>query len=60
MRCDTKIALTLEEKLSLQKQQRQLESQRNKTCRELFHKQDEVDEKREVLIEILKGKLNKN
>lgn len=50
MRCDTEIALTLEEKLSLQKQQRQLESQRNKTHQELFRKQDEVDEKREALI----------
>jgi hypothetical protein len=49
----------LEEKLALQKQQRQLESQRNKSRRELFDKQDEVDEKREQLIESLEGKLNK-
>lgn len=60
VRREAKIAPTLEEKLALQKQQRQLESQRNKSRRELFDKQDEVDEKREQLIESLEGKLNKN
>ena len=59
VRREAKIAPTLEEKLALQKQQRQLESQRNKSRRELFDKQDEVDEKREQLIESLEGKLNK-
>lgn len=59
VRRESKIAPTLEEKLALQKQQRQLETQRNKSRRELFDKQDEVDEKREQLIESLEGKLNK-
>lgn len=59
VRREAKIAPTLEEKLALQKQQRQLESQRNKSRRELFDKQDEVDKKREQLIESLEGKLNK-
>ena len=59
VRREAKIAPTLEEKLALQKQQRQLESQRNKSRRELFDKQDEVDEKREQLIVSLEGKLNK-
>ena len=59
VRREAKIAPTLEEKLSLQKQQKQLESQRNKNRRELFDRQDEVDERREALIESLEGKLNK-
>lgn len=59
VRRDAKIAPTLEEKLNLQKQQRMLESQRNKSRRELFDKQDEVDERRESLIDSLEGKLNK-
>lgn len=59
VRRDAKIAVTLEEKLALQKQQKNLESQRNKSRRELFDKQDEVDERREALINSLEGKLNK-
>lgn len=59
IRREAKIAVTLEEKLSLQKQQKKLESQRNKSRRELFDKQDEVDERREAFIESLEGKLNK-
>jgi len=59
VRRDAKIAPTLEEKLSLQKQQRKLESQRNRNRRDLFEKQDEVDERREALIGKLEGKLNK-
>lgn len=59
VRREAKIAVTLEEKLALQKQQKNLESQRNKSRRELFDKQDEVDERREELIESLEGKLNK-
>lgn len=59
VRREAKIAVTLEEKLALQKQQKSLESQRNKSRRELFDKQDEVDERREKLIETLEGKLNK-
>lgn len=59
VRREAKIAPTLEEKLALQKEQKNLESQRNKNRRELFDKQDEVDERREALIESLEGKLNK-
>jgi hypothetical protein len=59
VRREAKIAATLEEKLVLQKQQRQLESQRNKSRRELFDRQDEVDERREALIGTLEGKLDK-
>ena len=59
VRREAKIAPTLEEKLSLQKQQKKLESQRNRSRRDLFDKQDEVDERREALIESLEGKLNK-
>ncbi|EIZ1315913.1 DEAD/DEAH box helicase [Vibrio parahaemolyticus] len=59
VRREAKIVATLEEKLSLQKQQRQLESLRNRSRRELFDRQDEVDERREVLIETLEQKLNK-
>ncbi|EKN5918714.1 TPA: SNF2-related protein [Yersinia enterocolitica] len=59
VRREAKIAPTLEEKLSLQKQQRHLENLRNKSRRELFDKQDEVDGKRESFIESLEGKLNK-
>ena len=40
-------------------QQRKLESLRNRQRRDLFDKQDEVDERREALIETLEGKLNK-
>lgn len=59
VRREAKIAPTLEEKLALQKQQKNLESQRNKNRRDLFDRQDEVDERRESLIETLEGKLNK-
>ncbi|PSU75395.1 SNF2-related protein [Photobacterium phosphoreum] len=59
IRRDAKIAPTLEEKLSLQKQQRKFETLRNRNRRDLFEKQDEVDERREALIEKLENKLNK-
>lgn len=59
VRREAKIVPTLEEKLALQKRQRNLESERNKSRRELFDRQGEVDEKREALIETLEGKLNK-
>ena len=59
VRRDAKVSVTLEEKLALQKQQKVLESQRNKNRRELFDKQDEVDDRREALIEALEGKLNR-
>jgi superfamily II DNA/RNA helicase len=59
VRREAKIAATLEEKLSMQKQQRKLESLRNKSRKELFDKQDEVDERREELIDNLESKLSK-
>lgn len=59
VRRDSKIVPTLEEKLALQKQQKKLESQRNKSRRELFDKQDEVDDRRELLIKKLESKLFK-
>ncbi len=43
VRKEAKLAPTLEEKLALQKKQKKLEVQRNKDRRELFDKQDEVD-----------------
>ncbi len=44
----------------MQKQQKKLESKRNRSRRELFDRQDEVDERREALIESLENKLNKH
>lgn len=58
VRREAKIVPTLEEKLALQKQQRTLERQRNRNRKELFDKQDEVDERREELIDSLEHKLN--
>jgi superfamily II DNA/RNA helicase len=58
VRRNAKIAPTLEEKLSWQKKQRDLERARNKQRKELFDRQDEIDERREALIEQLEGKLN--
>jgi len=59
VRREAKIAATLEEKLAMQKQQRKLETLRNKQRRTLFDKQDEVDERREQLIDTLEQKLNR-
>ncbi|MDX8395045.1 MAG: hypothetical protein R8K22_01365, partial [Mariprofundaceae bacterium] len=59
VRREAKIAATLEDKLAMQKQQRKLESLRNKQRRSLFDKQDEVDERREQLIDTLEQKLNR-
>jgi superfamily II DNA/RNA helicase len=53
-----KIAPTLEEKLSFQKQQQELERNRNKQRKDLFDGQDEIDERRESLIGQLEAKLN--
>ena len=50
-------APTLEEKLSWQKQQRELEHKRNKLRRELFNRQDQVEEKRNDLINDLEQQL---
>lgn len=50
-------ALTLEEKLAGQKRVKELESQRNSRRRSLFEAQDEIDRRRESLIEEVEGKL---
>jgi len=50
-------APTLEEKLNWQKQQRELERKRNKLRRELFDRQDEVEERRNELIAELEAQL---
>lgn len=60
VRRNAKIAPTLEEKLALQKQQQELERTRNKQRKELFDRQDEIDERREALIEQLESKLNQS
>jgi len=60
VRKDAKLAPTLEEKLELQKKQKKLEAQRNKDRRELFDKQDEVDERREEMILSIEERLTKN
>ncbi|MDZ4722169.1 MAG: SNF2-related protein [Roseiflexaceae bacterium] len=51
-------ALTLEEKLSGQKQVKALEALRNQKRRSLFDAQDQVDQQREALIADIEGKLN--
>jgi adenine-specific DNA-methyltransferase len=53
-------ALSLEEKLAGQKQVRTLEAQRSQKRRSLFDAQDEVDSRREELIEAIEGKLEQN
>lgn len=50
-------AVTLEDKLSGQKQIKALEAQRNQKRRSLFDAQDRVDQQREVLIAEIEGKL---
>jgi ERCC4-related helicase len=51
------ISPTLEEKLSWQKKQRELEAKRSKLRRELFARQDEVEAQRNDLISQLDGQL---
>jgi adenine-specific DNA-methyltransferase len=53
----TTIALSLEEKLAGQKQIRTLEGTRNAKRKALFDAQDEIDRKRDELIEGIEGKL---
>ena len=60
VRREAKLAPTLEEKLELQKKQKQLELQRNKDRKSLFEKQDEIDERREKLISQVEERLAKN
>ena len=50
-------AVTLEEKLAWQKKQRELENKRSKQRRELFDKQDEIENHRNRLIEDLEEQL---
>ncbi|CAE6887048.1 RNA polymerase-associated protein RapA [Paraburkholderia domus] len=50
-------APTLEEKLSWQKQQRELEAKRTKLRRELFNRQDAIESERNDLINQLESKL---
>ncbi len=59
VRKDAKLAPTLEEKLELQKQQKKLETKRNKDRRELFNKQDEVDARRDEMIHTIEERLTK-
>ena len=59
IRKEAKLAPTLEEKLTLQKQQKKLEAQRNRDRRELFDKQDEIDLRREDMISAIEERLTK-
>lgn len=54
------LALTLEDKLTGQKQIKALESQRSQKRRTLFDAQDDVDRKREQLISEIEGKLKQS
>ncbi|MBR7745625.1 SNF2-related protein [Undibacterium baiyunense] len=53
-------ALTLDQKLSWQKQQRELEAKRTKLRRELFDRQDEIELERNDLINELENSLKQN
>ena len=53
-------APTLEEKLSWQKQQRELEAKRTKLRRELFNRQDAIESERNELINQLEAKLQQD
>jgi hypothetical protein len=52
------VSPTLEEKLSWQKRQRDLEAERNRLRRELFERQDEVEQQRAAAIEGLERQLD--
>lgn len=56
-RTKSKGAATLADKLAAQKEQRDLESQRDKKRRELFDRQDEIQRKRDGLIDELERQL---
>lgn len=56
-RTKSKGAATLADKLQAQKEQRNLEGLRDKKRRELFNRQDEIQEQRDQLIEELEGQL---
>ncbi|MFZ2207181.1 MAG: hypothetical protein WAV22_00785 [Porticoccaceae bacterium] len=57
MRRSAATSPTLEEKLSWQKKQRELEGRRSKLRRELFARQDEVEAQRDDLITQLEAQL---
>lgn len=57
VRRTTAIAPTLDEKLHWQKRQRELETKRSKSRRELFRRQDDIDEQRNGLITELEDRL---
>ena len=50
-------AVTLEDKLTHQKRQRELEAKRSQLRRELFTRQDDIEAQRKELIEGLEGQL---
>ena len=56
-RTKSKAAATLADKLTAQKEQRDLEGQRDKKRRELFDRQDEIQRKRDGLIDELEREL---
>jgi len=56
-RTKSKSAATLADKLQAQKEQRDFEAQRDKKRRELFNRQDEIQARRDQLIEELEGQL---
>ncbi len=60
IRTKSKGAATLSEKLDAQKDQRELEGQRDKKRRELFTRQDEIQARRDRLIDELEGQLQQN
>ena len=53
------VAATLEEKLHLQKCQRELEDKRNQLRRRIFDRQDDIDDQRSRLIEELEDLMSK-
>ena len=59
-RRSAQIAVSLAEKLEIQKQVRELEAQRNRKRRELFDAQDRIDKQREELIETIEQKLRQD
>lgn len=58
-RTKSKGAATLAEKLAAQKEQRDLETQRDRKRRELFARQDEIQAKRDKLIDNLESQLQR-
>ncbi|RIX48565.1 MAG: DEAD/DEAH box helicase [Rhodocyclales bacterium GT-UBC] len=57
-RTKSKGAATLADKLNAQKEQRELEGQRDKKRRELFNRQDEIQARRDQLIDELESQLD--